>query len=45
MIDVLTGFAVVAVAIITGYVIGRIDLLGENAEDSEAEGLAGETEA
>lgn len=30
MIDVLTGFAVVAVAIITGYVIGRIDLLGEN---------------
>ncbi|WP_221584302.1 AEC family transporter [Microbacterium sp. G2-8] len=30
MIGVLTGFAVVGVAIITGYVIGRIDLLGEN---------------
>ncbi|MGW9112665.1 AEC family transporter [Microbacterium sp. NPDC055683] len=28
MIDVLTGFAVVAVAILTGYIVGRIDLLG-----------------
>jgi malonate transporter len=31
MIDVLTGFSVVAAAILTGYVIGRIDLLGPNA--------------
>lgn len=30
MIDVFTGFAVVGVAIVTGYVIGRIDLLGED---------------
>lgn len=29
MIAILTGFAVVGVAILTGYVIGRIDLLGE----------------
>ena len=29
MIAILTGFAVVGVAIATGYVIGRIDLLGE----------------
>lgn len=29
MTGVLTGFAVVGVAIITGYIIGRIDLLGE----------------
>ncbi|GLJ60126.1 membrane protein [Microbacterium barkeri] len=28
MIDVLTGFAVVGVAILTGYVVGRVDLLG-----------------
>lgn len=31
MIEVLTGFAVVGVAIVTGYVIGRIDLLGPHA--------------
>lgn len=31
MIDVLTGFSVVAAAILAGYVIGRIDLLGPNA--------------
>ncbi|WP_166318088.1 AEC family transporter [Microbacterium excoecariae] len=30
VIGVLTGFAVVGVAIITGYIIGRIDLLGEH---------------
>ena len=30
MIAILTGFAVVGVAILTGYVIGRIDLLGES---------------
>ncbi|MGI6878149.1 AEC family transporter [Microbacterium sp. gxy059] len=30
MIEVVTGFAVVGVAIVTGYVIGRIGLLGEN---------------
>lgn len=31
MIGVLTGFAVVGLAIVTGYVIARIDLLGEHA--------------
>ncbi|HWV49931.1 MAG TPA: AEC family transporter [Microbacterium sp.] len=31
MLDTLTGFAVVGVAIAVGYVIGRIDLLGEQA--------------
>jgi predicted permease len=31
MLDTLTGFAVVAVAIAVGYVIGRIDLLGSHA--------------
>ena len=31
MLDTLTGFAVVGVAIAVGYVIGRIDLLGEHA--------------
>ena len=31
MIDTLTGFAVVGVAIALGYVIGRIDLLGPHA--------------
>lgn len=31
MIDTLTGFAVVGVAIVLGYVIARIDLLGEHA--------------
>lgn len=31
MIDALTGFAVVGLAIVVGYVIGRIDLLGEHA--------------
>ncbi|OCG75752.1 AEC family transporter [Microbacterium sediminis] len=31
MIAVLTGYAVVGLAIFTGYVIGRIDLLGEHA--------------
>ncbi|GAA3645901.1 AEC family transporter [Microbacterium marinilacus] len=31
MIGVLTGFAVVGLAIVTGYVVARIDLLGEHA--------------
>ena len=31
MLDTLTGFAVVAFAILVGYIIGRIDLLGEHA--------------
>ncbi len=31
MLDALTGFAVVGLAIVVGYVIGRIDLLGEHA--------------
>jgi predicted permease len=31
MIDALTGFAVVGVAILVGWIIGRIDLLGEHA--------------
>lgn len=31
MLDTLTGFAVVGVAILVGYIIGRIDLLGEHA--------------
>ena len=31
MIDALTGFAVVGVAILLGWIIGRIDLLGEHA--------------
>jgi hypothetical protein len=28
MMDILTGFAVIGLAIVVGYVIGRIDLLG-----------------
>lgn len=32
MLDTLTGFAVVALAIAVGYVLGRIDLLGEHAK-------------
>ncbi|KQZ07881.1 hypothetical protein ASD19_11655 [Microbacterium sp. Root53] len=31
MIGVLTGFAVVGLAIVTGYIVARIDLLGEHA--------------
>lgn len=31
MLDTLTGFAVVALAIIVGYVVGRINLLGDSA--------------
>ncbi|MBA8816181.1 hypothetical protein FHX48_001254 [Microbacterium halimionae] len=31
MLDVLTGFAVVGVAIFIGYILGRINLLGEHA--------------
>lgn len=29
MIDILTGFAVIGLAIVVGYIVGRIDLLGE----------------
>lgn len=32
MIEALTGFIVVGVAILVGYIIGRIDLLGEHAK-------------
>ncbi|WP_345750266.1 AEC family transporter [Microbacterium rhizophilus] len=32
MIGVLTGFAVVGLAIVTGYIVARIDLLGEHAQ-------------
>jgi malonate transporter len=31
VLDTLTGFAVVGLAIAVGYIIGRIDLLGEHA--------------
>ena len=31
MIDTLTGFVVVGVAILVGWILGRIDLLGEHA--------------
>lgn len=31
MLDILTGFVIIGVAIFVGYVLGRIDLLGEHA--------------